>query len=200
MTAIVLNQVADSAQSLTDLVIGFDPTQCTERELSELIRLGEKLEGVGITLLSKAESKYAWEASAGLRFKVAATTSKVIAMEEVLLPKSFRRSLKAIFVGPESLLQSLNLGQSRHKNFERRCKKLRKLSPNAIVTWALTFSPNSWFVHNMRNDIFSCLVTFVESRPKKMWPSKVYELLEGLKRDMDLAQNVEYIRFVSGKL
>jgi hypothetical protein len=199
MTAIMLNQVADSARTLADLVIDFDPSKCSEDELGELIRLGEKLEGIGVTLLSKAESKYAWEASAGLRFKVAATTSKVIAREEVLLPARFRRSIKAIFIGPESLLQSQSLWHKRRNNFEQRCKRLRKLSPSAIITWALTFSPNSWLVHNMRNDIFSCLITFVESQPPKMWPSKVYELLEALQKDIDFAQSLHYIRFVSGK-
>ncbi|KAH7201450.1 hypothetical protein DER44DRAFT_668900 [Fusarium oxysporum] len=192
-----LEQVAISARTLTDLVIDFDPTQCNEGELGELIRLGEKLEGIGVTLLSKAESKYAWEASAGLRFKVAAATSKVIAKEEVLVPSSFRRSIKAIFNGPGSSLQSQSLWQKRAKNFEHRCKRLQKLSPNAIVTWALTFSPNSWLVHNMRNDIFSCLVTFVDSRPPKLWPSKVYDLLEALQKDAELAQNPRYGQFVS---
>ena len=134
MTTSILDQVAVSARTLTDLVIDFDPTQCNEGELGELIRLGEKLEGIGVTLLSKAESKYAWEASAGLRFKVAAATSKVIAKEEVLVPSSFRRSIKAIFNGPGSSLQSQSLWQKRAKNFEHRCKRLRKLSPNAIVT------------------------------------------------------------------
>ena len=134
MTTSILDQVAISARTLTDLVIDFDPTQCNEGELGELIRLGEKLEGIGVTLLSKAESKYAWEASAGLRFKVAAATSKVIAKEEVLVPSSFRRSIKAIFNGPGSSLQSQSLWQKRAKNFKHRCKRLQKLSPNAIVT------------------------------------------------------------------
>ncbi|CZS86051.1 unnamed protein product [Fusarium graminearum] len=197
MTQIILNEVADSARTLTDLVIDFDPSKYNEEELSELTRLGEKLEGIGVTLLSKAESKYAWQASAGLRFKVATATSKVIAKKEVLLPVSFRRSIKAIFIGPESLLQSQGLWQKRHKNFEKRCQRLRKLSSNAIITWALAFSPNSWLVHNMRNDIFSCLITFAESRPPMMWPSKVHEVLEALQKDPDLSQNFHYIRFVS---
>ncbi|KAF4998777.1 hypothetical protein FDECE_11705 [Fusarium decemcellulare] len=196
MTASTLNQIATSAQALADLVVDFDPLRCTENELGELIRLGEKLEEVGVTLHSKAASKYAWEASSGLRFKISAVTSKVISREEVLSPVRFQRSIKVIFEGPEVSPESRASWQRRAKNYEARCQRIRKSSPDAIVTWALTFAPNSWIANNMNNQTFSCLLTFVESRPSKMWPPQVYELLETLKQDETLHQSSEYSHFM----
>ena len=46
----------------------------------------------------------------------------------------------------------------------------------------------------MRNDIFSCLVTFVDSRPPKLWPSKVYDLLEALPRGDAVHQQEAFTR------
>jgi hypothetical protein len=199
MSTTPLEQINNSIEILSSLVADLELLPCTDEQLRELMKLGRKLEGIGVSLYSKAASKRAWEAGKGLRFKVAEMTSKVISKQKPASPAIFQRSIRSIFGGFEALPQPANLGPRVRKAYEARCERIRNSSPDTIITWALTFSPTSWLSAKMNNDIFSSLLMYIEGRPSKMWPEKVYELLDGLRHDGILAQSPEYSRFVDGE-
>lgn len=172
MSTSMLSKITTSIQGLESLVDGFNADQHTEDEMTELKRLGERLQEMGSSLVKKTvkdDNLKACEACSMQRLEVERQTTDVISSGRVRVPSLFVRTIGTIFNGPGVTTTPTN---------QRRCERIRGLRPDAIICWALSLRPYAWSGNKMRNDVFNYLVESIDTKSTRAWPHMVHRLLE----------------------
>ena len=165
MTAAKFSSITALVDDLEDQLGSLDAVPCTNNEVAHLNGLSERLQKLGSILLDKvASTKYnsrIWEAGVALRLEMLLATSKVIFTQEVCRLEAFTQSIEVILDPSKGTVKDFGLSRATRK-YQERCKQIRGLSPDGIVSLALTFRPIQWAAHRMSINLFNCFLDTIE--------------------------------------
>ncbi|KGQ11615.1 hypothetical protein BBAD15_g2651 [Beauveria bassiana D1-5] len=171
-------------------------------DLSGLDRLAGRLADAAATIQKKTGSfrptreEQAWEASETLRSQATTITASLISDEKLNRPRVFGRNIVTIFAGPkDSALDSDDM-KWRKSATRARCDRIRKLSSDGIIAWAVSYKPTMWAAGSMAKDMFDCLIDDIEPASAQSWPAVILETLQKLRNDDSLKNSPEYSNFV----
>lgn len=171
----------------------------TDTEQRELCNLGDRLGDLASKVNSTAsQSKQsARQVSQELLSQARLSVQKLFDANE-LKPSIFNRNITTIFEGPKGTSSFTPAAKRGVEVCQERCERLRKLSADGIVTWAISYKSAQWTAR-LRKEIFDSLVSTIEPTETQHWPSVVGENLEAL-RNGSLGNHDEYIEFVEGEI
>jgi hypothetical protein len=101
-----------------------------------------------------------------------------------------------IFTGPKSSTFDSSEVKSRKAATRLRCEDIRKLGPDGIVAWAVSYTPTSWAAGFMGKDIFDCLIDNIDQETAQNWPLEILETVQKLREDDALQNSPEYDEFI----
>lgn len=81
---------------------------------------------------------------------------------------------------------------------QERCERIRTLSPDRMIAWAVALKPTSWTANLMSKDTFDYIIEHMELEGIQAWPSQIYEILSGLATEEPLKGCQAYHTFLSG--
>jgi hypothetical protein len=204
--AVVITQLNNLVRDLDTWIAGLNDVPCAEDELSALDVLGAKLADAATTIQKKTGSfrpprdEQAWIASGALRSQAQSTILSLTNHSKLERPVVFRRNIAMIFTGPRDSEFDSGDVKSRKVVTRQRCERIRKLSPDGIVSWAASFTPTSWAAGCMGREIFDCLIDNIEPDSALNWPPVIQNTLQKLLADEEMLQSsVEYDEFVRGE-
>jgi hypothetical protein len=178
------------------------PTDDQWDTLSDLsLKLSEASKAVqdNIRVLKESRSERAWKESEEHRSKAQSSRGDLFAKGRLKQPAIFRRNIATIFEGPKDSKFDSDDVKFRKESTRKRCKLIRRLSPDGVISWALSFAPTLWAGGSMAEDVFTCLLDDIEPELVQTWPSVIRETLHLLMEDEEsLRQCPEYDGFLKG--
>jgi hypothetical protein len=178
------------------------PTDDQWDTLSDLsLKLSEASKAVqdNIRVLKESRSERAWKESEEHRSKVQSSRGDLFAKGRLKQPVIFRRSIVTIFEGVKDSKFDSEDVRFRKESTRKRCELIRRLSPDGVISWALSFAPTLWAGGSMASDVFTCLLDDIEPELVQPWPSVIRETLHLLKEDEEtLRLSLEYDVFLKG--
>jgi hypothetical protein len=132
----------------------------TELSLS-LSEAAKKVEDE-IRMLKESRSERAWKESQEYRFNAQSLRGDLFAKGRLKNPHIFRRNIVTIFEGPKHLKFDTEDLKIRKESTRNRCKLIRGLSPDGVISWAVAFAPTLWAGGSMASDVFTCLLNDIE--------------------------------------
>jgi hypothetical protein len=202
--ATTLEMLSDATQTIEGLIETLTTTSSPEYELQKLDLLAAKL-GDAAVAIQKATGSFkpsreglAWRASESLMKRAQSDVRTVLAEGKLKNVSAFKRNIILIFDGPkQSALDSQEM-TSRKAQTKRRCERIRKLSADGILAWALSYTATEWGAGAMRNDVFDCLLEEIDPRNVEKWPASVCELLQKI-REANFRDSSDFDLFVNGE-
>ena len=193
------------SRQLDTWVSGFDRLSCTEEDLPALEALISRFVESSAAIKAKVESVKtgveadAWKRSEDLRTRAETTISTILEDGDSKISPVFKRNLLLIFHGPDFSDLDSDEMTYRKKGTQVRCERLRNLSSNGILSWALSFPPSTWSAGIMANDIFNCLIDDIEPHNNITWPPAIRTKLQEFWKHKVLQSSPEYARFVESE-
>jgi hypothetical protein len=193
--SLVVSQLRNILEKAKNLKL---PKVCTGEQLESLSCLSEALESTAKTLreevqqLRESRKARAWRESEKHRVHAQSSVRELLASRQFKQPYLFQRTIKAIFKGPQD-------SAYRMEATSKRCEQIRKLSPDGIISWAISFAPTIWAGGSMSWDVFDCLIDSIESKLTQQWPSVVADTLHFLSHHEEcLKTSSDYKDFLEG--
>jgi hypothetical protein len=115
-------------------------------------------------------------------------------------PKIFVKSIILFFKGQSDSFVDTSVIKKRKQVTRDRCERIRSLSPDGIISWAVAFTNTTWEANSMSKDIFEYVSDHIEPDDCRVWPPEVYRILSGLAAEEPLKDSQEYSVFLEGKL
>ena len=66
----------------------------------------------------------------------------------------------------------------RKESTRRRCEIIRDLSPDGIISWAITYAPTLRSGGSMSSDVFDCLDKSIEPELGQSWQAVIQDMLQ----------------------
>ncbi len=178
------------------------PTDDQWDTLSNLsLELSEASKAVqdNIQVLKESRTERAWKESEEYRSKAQVSRGDLFAKGRLKQPAVFRRNIITIFEGLKDSKFDSDNAKFRKESTRKRCKLIRRLSPNRVISWALSFPPTLWAGGSIASDVFTCLLDDIQPELAQTWPSVIRETLHMLMEDYEsLRQSPEYRGFLKG--
>lgn len=200
-----IERLSSMVRDVDLLITGLNVVSSIDDESRVLDALAKRLIDAARTIEKKTGSfkppreEQAWDASEGFRIQSQSAVAALLDSGKLKSATVLRRNVALIFCGPKhSRLDSKEV-LSRKTVTQKRCEKLRKLSPDGLVAWAVSYTPTSWAAGAMGNDVFDCLIDDIEPNDILTWPTAVLETLEKLRAHEDLESSPDYEKFVNGE-
>lgn len=174
-------------------------------DLSELDTLAGRLADAAVTVQKKTGSfkpsreEQAWEASETLRSQATSATASLINNGKLKGPRVFGRNIVTIFAGPKEAALDSDDMKWRKSATRARGERIRRLSSDGIIAWAVSYKPTLWAAGSMAKDMFDCLIDDIEPASPQNWPAVILETLRKLRNDDSLKNLPEYSNFVDCK-
>lgn len=203
--ATLLSQLKGLLIKTEQLQPKFCKTYPTDEQWDTLTELSLKLSGAAkkveeeIRMLKESRSERAWKESEEHRLNAQSSRGDLFAKGRLKNSHIFRRNIITIFEGPkDSRFDSEDL-KIRKESTRKRCELIRGLSPDGVISWAVTFAPTLWAGGSMASDVFTCLLDDIEPELVQTWPPIVRETLHLLREDEEsLKRSPEYGEFLKG--
>lgn len=198
-----LSQLSDIVTNLETWVAQLNDPQYTNDELSNLNILSTRLTNATSSIQKRTGSykpscrAEVWESSEAWRKQAKSAVQALIHDRRFKQSALFRRNIIIIFGGPKYSEFDSNQMKARKEATSIRCERLRRLEPNKIIAWALSYRATSWAVGSMGSEMFDCLVEAIEFTGTP-WPPVVLEVLHKLHNN-DLRESTEFSNFLRGK-
>ena len=205
LMAAVIEQLSSMLRDVEVLITDFSGLSFTNDELQTLDVLGGRFSDAATAIERKtgtfrpSREEQAWKASETIRTQSQATIAAVLDDGKLKSETVFRRNVVLIFGGPKHSGFDSKEVRSRKTVTQRRCERIRKLSPDGIVAWAISYTPTSWAAGSMGNDVFDCLIDDIEPNDIQAWPTAIRETLQRLRAHEDLQGSSEYVQIVNGE-
>ena len=183
-------------------ISALDPASFDKSEILALDSLSLKLSFAVAAIQAKTGilrpklDDQAWRASEDLRSEAQSAITNILENKTLKNSATFRRNISTIFVGPERSEFDSSVVQARKDVTQKRCERLRKLSSDGIVCWAVSYTPTSWTT--VSSSVFDCLIDDIEPNDALPWPAAVTEILQRLKGTTALQNSREYEQFFNG--
>ncbi|KAM5357199.1 hypothetical protein ACJZ2D_016514 [Fusarium nematophilum] len=146
----------------------------------------------------KKRNQRAWEESGKLRTQANEAKGYVLANGRLRQPPAFRTNICIIFRGPKPSAFDTDERKSKKDLTGKRCEEIRQLSPDGIISWAISFPSSTWAGGAMSFDIFTALLDSIEPNLHMHWPPVVRQTLRDLPKDeTDLETCPEYQEFLA---
>mgnify|MGYP001602689599 FL=1 len=78
--------------------------------------------------------------------------------------------------------------------------RIRGLSPDELIFWAVAFVPSLWTANLMSNKTFDYVLEHIELEDSLVWPSEIYDILSALGDEEPLNDSSKYHEFLKGKI
>ncbi|EFY94594.1 hypothetical protein X797_011322 [Metarhizium robertsii] len=199
----VLSQLKSLLEKTQQLKGKLSKAYPTDDQWDTLSDLSLKLSGASkavqesIRVLKESRSERAWKESEKHRSKAQASTGDLFAKGRLKQPVIFRRNIVTIFEGPKDSRFDSEDVKFRKESTRKRCELIRRLSPDGIISWALSFAPTLWAGGSMASDVFTCLLDDIEPELLQTWPLVIRETLHLLLEDEEsLRRSPEYDVFL----
>ncbi|KJZ69865.1 hypothetical protein HIM_10739 [Hirsutella minnesotensis 3608] len=203
--ASVLSQLRSLVEKAEHLMPKLDKIYPTEEQWSGLHDFSKKLTANAtilnnkIQILKETRADRAWKESEKLRAQALACQGDLLTNGRLKQLPVFRRNIITIFEGPKNSKFDSEDIRARKVMTRQRCEKIRQLSHDGILSWAITFAPSLWAGGSMATDIFTCLLDDIEPERPPSWPSVIRETLYMLQEDEEgLQLSLEYENFLKG--
>jgi hypothetical protein len=204
--AVLISRLSYLVRDLESSIADLKNVQCTKEELSALDVLGANLADALTAVQEKTGSHrphgkdQAWTASAKLRSHARSTILSLTTHGKLDRPLVFRRNIALIFAGPK--VSEFDSGEVKTRKLatRQRCERIRKLSPDGVVAWAISYTPTTWAAGSMAKDIFECLIDHIEPDGVLNWPAVTEETAQKVRADEETVQNsVGFSDFIQGE-
>jgi len=154
-----------------------------------------------IRVLKESRSDRAWKDSEELRSKAQSYRGDLFAKGRLRQPVIFRRNIVTIFEGPKDSNFDSEDMKLRKESTRKRSELIRGLSPDGVISWAISFAPTLWGGGAMSADVFTCLLNDIEPELVQTWPPAIRDSLHLLMEDEEsLKESPEYRQFLKGWL
>jgi hypothetical protein len=171
----------------------------TFSDLSLKLSEASKVVQDNIRVLKESRPERAWKESEEHRSKAQSSRGDLFAKGRLKQPAIFRRNIVTIFEGPKDSKFDSEDVRFRKESTRKRCQLIRCLSPDGVISWALSFAPTLWAGGSIASDVFTCLLDDIEPELVQTWPSVIRETLHLLVEDEEsLRRSPEYDVFLKG--
>ncbi|KAH7303717.1 hypothetical protein B0I35DRAFT_364409 [Stachybotrys elegans] len=176
-----------------------------EIEADALKPLAARLNTAATTLSKRAGMFHtplkSWGISDKLRDQAKTTIQDLFKSGKLAKPAVFRRNISLFFGGPKESEVDSDLESSKDKSkrmtLNRRCEKLRELSPSRLVAWAVSFNPTTWDASHMSHAVFASLMDDMELFEHSTWPGTILDNLRALQDLKRLKDSREFDDFIT---
>ena len=202
--ATIIERLSGIVQDVENLTMSLAGSSRVSDESHKLDALAAKLGDAAVAIQKKTGSfrptreEQAWKASEDFRTRAQSAITALFDNGKLKNLAVFRRNIVLIFDGPKYSGFDSEEIKARKAHTQRRCERIRKLSPDAVVAWAISYTPTEWGSGSMRNDVFDCLIEDTDPKSTQAWPAELCETLQKL-RDVDLRDSSEYDKLVNGE-
>ncbi len=112
----------------------------------------------------------------------------------------FARNIRLLFEGPQDSVIDSDTVKGRKMLTRERCERIRGLSLDGLIFWAVAFVPSLWTANLMSNKTFDYVLEHVELEDSLVWPSEIYDILSALGDEEPLNDSSKYHEFLKGKI
>ncbi|KAJ4176741.1 hypothetical protein NW767_015349, partial [Fusarium falciforme] len=184
--ASIIHQLRGILQGTETLEERLRDIHLSRESRTELDLIADKFRALANTIGKKTQSfkpvrqDQIWEKSKDRREKAENIVRNVCAQNKLPDLRVFRKNLTTIFNGPDTYETDSSRNISKKAATRKRCERLRKLSADGIISWAIAHPCGTWASGMMGNDLFDCLVDDIEPRDHINWPGEVNQILREL--------------------
>jgi len=79
-----------------------------------------------------------------------------------------------------------------------RCERIRNLTRDGLISWAVAFKVSQWSANSMPKDTFSYILAHIEPDKPQIWPSNIHRVLRNLSKG-PLQECQAYSQFLKSK-
>ncbi|RKK88136.1 hypothetical protein BFJ68_g16952 [Fusarium oxysporum] len=183
MTSTVIHQLKRILQDTESLEVSLREMHFSQEARTELDTIADKFRALAIMIGKKTQSfkprqeDISWEKSKSRREKAEKTLTDILTRNKLSDRRVLRKNLITIFCGPDKHMHDSPTITSKKVATGKRCEKLRQLSSDGIIAWAIAYPSASWAGGVMGNDVFDCLLGDIEPNDTLQWPPEVNEML-----------------------
>lgn len=192
-------KVESFVQSLQTSKIRPSKGQCeTLRTLSEGLR--DAVAAIPAEIES-LKNRWAESCKEGQKFvsQAQAVRSDIIRDSHLKNSGIFARNIRLFFGGPQDSVVDSDATKARKRLTRERCERISSLTPDGLISWAITFTPSTWTANLMSNDTFDYVDEYIEPNDPVIWPSEIYRVLSALGNEEPLKGSDKYREFVEGR-
>lgn len=142
--------------------LGLELSEATEGAVREIQLFGEKIETIK-EQIRKQNKPLLQEA------QLAVLTFQANGFKDKRESTFFMKAIKYIFLGPDTECKNIKITSTR-------CERIRSLSPDEVIAWAIAFRPSIWHESRMSASVFDYLLEMLVG-PFGVWPQILGELL-----------------------
>jgi hypothetical protein len=203
--ASVIEQLTNIVQHIERSTLNLSNQSFVKSELDELTSIADKLHNITIIIKKRTGSfkpsleDNIWEATADLRIKSQSTITELLRNGKLKNRSTFLRNIILIFNGPKHDAVDSPATVKKKRATQNRCEKIRRLSPDGILSWAISYEPSIWVGGSMANNMFDCLLEDIDPKSNQLWPASVREELQGLQSYDTLQNSSTYNSFANGE-
>ncbi|RYC80733.1 hypothetical protein BFJ63_vAg16380 [Fusarium oxysporum f. sp. narcissi] len=204
MASQIIAQLKDALQGTESLAASLNASCLSPEAQAELDIIADKFRAVAILIGKKTQSfkpqwnDETWIKSKDHREKTEKILTNVLTENKLPNKQVLRNNLITIFCGPKKYMNDSQALKSRKIATEKRCIKLRQLSVNGIISWAIAYPSGTWAGGRMGSDIFDCLLQDIEPNDGLHWPPEVNETLAEL-QDGSYIHNEAFNKLAEGR-
>jgi hypothetical protein len=202
----VLSQLTGLLEKTKQLKERFSKIFPTDNQWDTLIDLSFKLTEAAkevqneVQIQRESRSERAWKESEQHRLKAQSCNGQLFTTGRLKQPATFRRNIVTIFEGPRDSQFDSEDTKFRKMSTRERCKSIRALTPDGVLSWAIAFPPTIWAGGSMASDVFTCLLGSIEPELVQPWPPLIRDTLHTLMEDEEaLKSSAEYQDFLKGR-
>ncbi|KAL3474042.1 hypothetical protein BJX99DRAFT_260743 [Aspergillus californicus] len=119
-----------------------------------------------------------------------------VTREDLISNQKLRSRTTLFFRRPrESKFDSAAV-KARKKLTRERCERIRNLHPDGVIQWAAAFTPSAWDPNALQTSTFDFIVDFIGPEKRRLWPTKVYNMLAELGTEAPLDNMQDYRLFL----
>jgi hypothetical protein len=203
-TATVLSQLQDHLEKTQQFGEKFTKIYPTDAQWETLIDLSSQLTEAAKNFHSEVQrqkelySDQVWKEVEKHRSTAQSHKSHLLAKGQLKQPTIFQRNIVTIF--EDLKVSSLDSKDKKYKKrfTHERCKLVRGLTPDGVISWANAFTPTTW--SQLPTDVFMGLLDDIEEPVLVQWPSLIRDTLHKLMEEEGaLKISTEYQAFLKGQ-
>lgn len=204
MDTSIIHQLKNILQGTEVVEASLHEIHLTQETRTELDMIADRFRALAITIGKTTQSfrpgqdNESWEKTKVQREKAGRALTNVLTQKKFSNLQVLRKNLTTIFCGPVKRQHDSPSLATRKLATEKRCERLRQLSPDGIISWAIGHPCASWAAGVMGNEVFNCLLQNIEPNYIVHWPTQLDEILAEL-RKTDIEHNEAFDKLVEGK-
>jgi len=154
-----------------------------------------------IEALKEKRVKLAFENGEHFVAQVKSERIALTATTELKSPAIFARNITSFFFnGQQDSIVDSKTTKMRKQSTRERCQRICALSPDGLISWAVTLVPNIWTANLMSRDTFNYILEHIEPSVSQVWPPEIYRILNELGAKEPLKDSCQYHEFLKSKV